>query len=110
VIGSPAVAKVKDAPLQVFIGSYDNFLYAYEAESGEQRWRYNVKGPIPGTPTVVGTTVYTSSFKTQEMVGVDAKSGERVYRFSSPGYTPMISDGQRLYLIGYESVRGLEPK
>ena len=74
------------------------------------RWRYNVGGPIPGTPTVIGSTVYTSSFKTQEMVGVDAKSGKGVYRFAAPGYTPMISDGQHLFLIGYQSIRGLEPK
>lgn len=110
VIGSPAVAKVKGAPLTVYIGSYDKYLYAFEAQTGDVRWRYNVEGPIPGTPTVVGTTVYTSSFKTQETVGLDAKSGKRVYRFAAPGYTPMISDGEHLYLIGYESVRGLEPK
>jgi outer membrane protein assembly factor BamB len=110
VIGSPAVAKVKGAPLTVYVGSYDNNLYAFEASSGNVRWRYNVGGPIPGTPTVIGSTVYTSSFKTQEMVGVDAKSGKRVYRFAAPGYTPMISDGQHLFLIGYQSIRGLEPK
>jgi outer membrane protein assembly factor BamB len=110
VIGSPAVAKVRGAPLTVYVGSYDNYLYAFEAASGDVRWRYDVKGPIPGTPTVVGNTVYTSSFKTQETVGVNAKSGKRVYRFSAPGYTPMISDGERLFLIGYESVRGLEPQ
>jgi hypothetical protein len=26
------------------------------------------------------------------------------------GYTPMVSDGRRLYLIGYYDLVGLEPK
>lgn len=77
---------------------------------GKQRWAYKVGGAIPGTPTVVGTTVYSSSFKAQQAVGVSAKSGERVFRFAAPGYTPMISDGERLYLIGYESIHAFEPK
>jgi outer membrane protein assembly factor BamB len=110
VIGSPALAKVAGTPLTAYIGSYDRYLYAFDAADGDVRWRYDVKGPIPGTPTVIGTTVYTSSFKTQEMVGVSAKSGREVFHFAAPGYTPMISDGQRLFLIGYESVRALEPK
>lgn len=40
---------------------------------------------------------------------MSAKSGERVFRFAAPGYTPMISDGERLFLIGYESIRAFEP-
>lgn len=109
IIGSPAAAKVPGTPLSVYIGNYDGTLFAFEAAGGKQRWRYDVGGPIPGTPTVVGTTVYTSSFRTQEADGVSAKTGERIWRFAAPGYTPMISDGERLYLTGYESIRALEP-
>lgn len=109
IIGSPAVAKVEGTPLSVYIGNYAGTLYALEADGGRQRWTYDVGGAIPGTATVVGTTVYTSSFKAQEAVGVSAKSGQRVFRFAAPGYTPMISDGERLYLVGYESIRAFEP-
>ena len=109
IIGSPAVAKVPKTPLSVYIGNSAGTLYAFEAAGGHQRWRYEVGGPIPGTPTVIGKTVYTSSFRTQEAVGVEAKTGKKVFRFAAPGYTPMISDGERLYLVGYESLRALEP-
>ncbi len=110
IIGSPAVAKVRGTPLSVYIGNYAGTLYAFEAAGGKPRWTYKVGGAIPGTPSVIGTTVYTSSFQTQEAVGVEAKSGKKVWRFAAPGYTPMISDGERLYLIGYESLRALEPQ
>ena len=43
-------------------------------------------------------------------VGYDTKTHERVFRYPSPGYTPMISDGVRLFLVGYESVHAFEPK
>jgi outer membrane protein assembly factor BamB len=110
IIGSPAVAKPKGGPLSVYIGNYAGTLYAFKAVGGGQRWKFNVGGAIPGTPTVIGNTVYTSSFHTQNAVGVDASSGKKVFRFAAPGYTPMISDGERMYLIGYESLRALEPK
>jgi outer membrane protein assembly factor BamB len=110
IIGSPAVAKSNGVPLSVYIGNYAGTLYAFKASGGAQRWKYDVGGAIPGTPTVVGTTVYTSSFHTQEALGIDTDSGKKVFRFAAPGYTPMISDGQRLYLTGYESLRALEPR
>ena len=43
-------------------------------------------------------------------LGYATKSGKKVWHFAAPGYTPMISDGQRLFLVGYESLRALEPK
>ena len=110
IIGSPAAAKSNGVPLTVYIGNYAGTLYAFEAAGGKQRWKFEIGGAIPGTPTVVGTTVYTSSFHTQEAVGLDTKSGDKVFHFAAPGYTPMISDGERLYLTGYESLRALEPK
>jgi outer membrane protein assembly factor BamB len=109
IIGSPAVAKSSGVPLTVYIGNYAGTLYAFKAAGGQQRWKRNVGGAIPGTPTVVGDTVYTSSFHTQQAVGYATKSGKKVWHFAAPGYTPMISDGQRLFLVGYESLRALEP-
>ena len=110
IIGSPAAAKTNGTPLTVYIGNYAGTLYAFKAAGGGQRWKVNVGGAIPGTPTVVGNTVYTSSFHTQEATGYDTKSGDKVFHFAAPGYTPMISDGQHVFLVGYESLRALEPK
>ncbi|MGK2931924.1 MAG: PQQ-binding-like beta-propeller repeat protein, partial [Solirubrobacterales bacterium] len=110
IYGSPALEKVPGTPLTVYIGSYDSNLYALNAATGNKEWSYDVGGPVPGTATVVGHTVYTSSFKTAESIGIDVKSHKETFSYDSPGYTPMISDGKNLYLIGYYTVHGFEPK
>jgi outer membrane protein assembly factor BamB len=109
IYGSPAVARVPGTPPSVYIGSYDEHLYALDARSGKQRWRYNVGGPVPGTSTVIGHTVYASSFKTRETIGVDARTHRKTFELKQAGYTPMVSDGRRLYLIGYYELIGLQP-
>lgn len=110
VYGSPAVASTSLSPLTVFIGSYDHRLYALDGRTGKKLWSYDVGGEIPGTPTVIGDTVYTSSFATAETFGVDIASKKRVFRFPSPGYTPMISDGRNLYLAGYFTLHKFVPR
>jgi putative pyrroloquinoline-quinone binding quinoprotein len=110
VYGSPAVAKVPGTPPTVYIGSYDEHLYALDALSGRERWRFDVGGPVPGTATVIGHTVYTSSFKTREATGIDVHTHRRTFQLREAGYTPAVSDGRRLYLIGYFELIGLEPK
>ena len=109
VYGSPAVAQVPGTPPTVYIGSYDEHFYALDARSGEQRWRHPVGGPVPGTATVIGDTVYTSSFKTRETIGIDVHTHRRTFRLRQAGYTPVVSDGRRLYLIGYYELIGLAP-
>ncbi len=109
VYGSPAVAKVPGTPPTVYIGSYDEHFYALDALSGKQRWRYDVGGPVPGTATVIGHTAYTSSFKTREAIGIDVRTHRRTFQMRQAGYTPMVSDGRRLFLIGYYELIGLQP-
>jgi outer membrane protein assembly factor BamB len=109
VYGSPAVAKVPGTPPTVYIGSYDEHFYALDAGTGRQRWRYDVDGPVPGTATVIGHTVYTSSFKTREAIGIDVRTQKKTFQLRQAGYTPVVSDGRRLYLIGYYDLIGLEP-
>jgi len=111
VYGSPAVADVPGtAGPTVYIGSYDKHLYAIDALEGKVRWRYDVGGEVPGTAVVVGHTVYTSSFDTGKSIGVDVRTRKKVFSFASPGYTPMVSDGKSLYLVGYYSVHRFDPK
>jgi outer membrane protein assembly factor BamB len=107
--GSPAVADVPGTPPSVYIGAENGRFFALDARTGKPRWTYDVRGPIPGTATVIGHTVYTSSFKTQETTGLDARTGTRVFHIKQAGYTPMVSDGKRLYLVGYYDLIGLEP-
>lgn len=110
VYGSPAIATGPGLPPTVYIGSYDSHLYALDARTGRRRWRFDVGGPIPGTATVIGHTVYTSSFKTGKSIGVDVRTHRKTFSFDSPGYTPMISDGRNLYLVGYFTLHALRPR
>jgi outer membrane protein assembly factor BamB len=111
VYGSPAVADVPGTPgSTVYIGSYDHRLYAIDALSGKVRWRFDVGGSVPGTAVVIGHTVYTSSFATQKSIGIDVRSHKKVFSYGSPGYTPMVSDGRSLYLVGYYSLHRFDPK
>lgn len=110
IYGSPAVAQIDGLGPTVFIGSYDHRLYALDAESGAKRWSFDVGGQIPGTPTVVGDTVYTSSFETKKTTGLDAKTGKPVFHWGSAGYTPLISDGEYAYLTGFQTVWAFDAK
>ncbi|HEV7615114.1 MAG TPA: PQQ-binding-like beta-propeller repeat protein [Solirubrobacterales bacterium] len=109
VYGSPAAARVPGTPPSVYIGSENGRLYALGALDGKPRWHYAVGGAIPGTATVIGHTVYSSSFETRKTLGVDARSGRKNFELGQAGYTPVVSDGRRLYLIGYYDLIGLEP-
>jgi outer membrane protein assembly factor BamB len=110
VYGSPAVAQVPGTPPTVYIGAENGRFFALDARTGKVRWQKDIGGPIPGTAVVIGHTVYTSSFETQETSGFDVRSHKRTFHLEDAGYTPMVSDGKRLYLIGYYDLIGLEPK
>jgi outer membrane protein assembly factor BamB len=109
IYGSPAVARVPGTPPSVYIGGYDEHLYALDASDGKPRWRYDVGGPVPGTAVVIGHTVYTSSFKTREAIGIDVRTHHKTFSLRQAGYTPIVSDGRRLFVIGYYELVGLEP-
>src|SRR5260221_6922681 len=109
IYGSPAVAHVPGTPPSVYIGSYDEHFYALDALSGKQRWRFDVGGPVPGTTVVIGHTVYTSSFKTREAIGIDVRTHRKTFSLRQAGYTPVVSDGRRLYVVGYFGLIGLKP-
>ena len=109
IYGSPAVAHVPRTPPSVYIGSYDEHFYALDALSGKPRWRFDVGGPVPGTAVVIGHTVYTSSFKTRETLGIDVRNHRKTFSLREAGYTPVVSDGRRLFAVGYFELVGLEP-
>ena len=58
---------------------------------------------------MIGNTVFSSSFKTQETIGLDVHTHKRNFDLDEAGYTPVVSDGHRLFLVGYYTVVGLEP-
>jgi outer membrane protein assembly factor BamB len=109
VYGSPAVAQVPGTPPTVYIGAENGRFFALDAATGKVEWRRDVGGPIPGTAVVIGRTVYTSSFKTGKTTGYDVVTNRKVFELNQAGYTPVVSDGRRVYLVGYYVVVGLEP-
>jgi outer membrane protein assembly factor BamB len=109
VYGSPAVAQVPGTPPTVYIGSEDGRFFALDARTGKVLWTYDVGGPVPGTATVIGHTVYVSSFTTKKTIGIDVRTHKKNFELGQSGYTPMVSDGRRLILVGYYTVVGLEP-
>jgi len=110
VYGSPAVAAVPGTKPTVYIGGENGRFFALDAATGKVEWRRDVGGPIPGTAVVVGRTVYTSSFKTQKTIGYDVITHRKTFEIGQAGYTPVVSDGKRLYLVGYYVLVGLDPK
>ena len=83
-------------------------LFALHASNGKERWHADVGGPIPGTASVIGNTVFSSSFKTRQSVGYDVHTHKRDFTLHSAGYSPVVSDGHRLYVAGYYTFYGLE--
>jgi outer membrane protein assembly factor BamB len=109
VYGSPALAQVPGTPATVYIGAENGRFFALDASTGKPEWSYDVGGPIPGTATVIGHTVYTSSFKTGKTIGLDVATHKKTFELKQAGYTPVVSDGKRLFLVGYYVLVGLEP-
>jgi outer membrane protein assembly factor BamB len=109
IYGSPAAARVPGTPPTIYIGSENSRFYAIDARTGRLRWHYDVGGPVPGTAVVIDHTVYTSSFRTHDAIGIDVRTHRKVFQLDSAGYTPAVSDGRHLYLVGYFALYGLEP-
>jgi outer membrane protein assembly factor BamB len=109
VYGSPAVAHVPDGDPTVYIGSYDGKLYALNAENGDERWTKQTEGKISGGTVVIGDMVFYSTLdKTTTAVG--ARTGQFLWRTHRGAFNPVVSDGKRIYLIGYSSLFALTPK
>lgn len=110
IYGSPAAANIAGAGPIVYTGSYDHRLYALDAATGTRLWSYDVGGQVPGTPTVIGNTVYTSSFQTKKTTGLDAATGKPTFTWGSAGYEPVVSDGKAAYLSGFQTVWAFNAK
>ena len=106
----------------VYVGSYDGNVYAFDAATGDLRWRHSSPGSIHGAPTVLGGLVYFSTCGTcgshgsryakrgpRTTFALDARTGKLVWTFPDGRYSPIVTDGQRVYLTGDTRVYGLVP-
>jgi outer membrane protein assembly factor BamB len=105
----PTVASTQHSPPTVFIGSFDGNVYALDAKDGSLRWSRSAGGQVIGSLSAVGDIVYVAEFTNKTTTGFMMRSGRRVFHYPKGTYTPVISDGRRLYLTGYSSITALEP-
>jgi outer membrane protein assembly factor BamB len=105
----PAVANTRHSPPTVFIGSFDGNVYALDAKDGSVRWTRSAGGQVIGSLSAVGDIVYAAEFTNKTTSGFMMRSGRRAFRYPKGTYTPVISDGRRLYLTGYSSITALQP-
>ncbi|MGN6586534.1 MAG: outer membrane protein assembly factor BamB family protein [Solirubrobacterales bacterium] len=105
----PVVANTRHSPPTVFIGSFDGNVYALDAKDGSLRWSRSAGGQVVGSLSAVGDIVYVAEFTNKTTSGFMMRSGKRVFHYPKGTYTPVISDGRRIYLTGYSSITALEP-
>jgi outer membrane protein assembly factor BamB len=105
----PAVARTRHTGPTVYIGSFDGNVYALNAKSGEPRWIRSAGGSVIGSLTAVGEIVYAAEFDGTSTTGYTMKGGHPVFHYPRGTYTPVVSDGRRIYLVGYSSITALQP-
>ncbi|HET8639652.1 MAG TPA: PQQ-binding-like beta-propeller repeat protein [Solirubrobacterales bacterium] len=105
----PAVASTQHSPPTVYIGSFDGNIYALDAKDGSVRWSRSAGGQVVGSLSAVGNIVYVAEFSNETTSGYMMRSGRKVFSYPRGTYTPVISDGRRIYLTGYSSITALQP-
>jgi outer membrane protein assembly factor BamB len=93
----------------VYFGSHDRTAYALDAKSGKLIWEASPGGQVSGPATVIGDVVYMSTFSGNATVGFDLGTGRRVFKFDAGEYGPVVSDGERLFLVGGSEVLAYRP-
>ena len=82
---SPVAAVVADRP-SVFVGCYDNNVYAMDATTGRKLWRYTTGGGVFATPALarIGDRAYLYVASTDRVIhALDAQTGEDRWRFET---------------------------
>lgn len=109
VYSGPTVASTRHTAPTVYIGSFDGNVYALNAKNGETRWERSAGGQVVGSLSAVGDVVYVAEFTNGSTNGYMMKSGRQVFHYKTGTYTPVISDGRRIFLVGYSSINALQP-
>ncbi|HEY1564312.1 MAG TPA: PQQ-binding-like beta-propeller repeat protein [Gaiellaceae bacterium] len=104
VYGSPALWRGR-----VFVGSYSDTFYAFDAATGAVLWTFPANGPISGSATVVDGIVYFATLH-RRTYGLDARTGKQVWTYPDGAFTPVVTDGHRLYMVGWGKVYAFSPR
>jgi outer membrane protein assembly factor BamB/tRNA A-37 threonylcarbamoyl transferase component Bud32 len=99
----------------LYIGCYDNNLYALDAKTGEFQWKYATEGGISGRPSISDGMVFIGS-EDARLYGLSATRGGLIWSYyaegaihSSPtladGHVFVGSDDRRLHVVSQTSGR-----
>ena len=110
VYSSPAVTTAPGLGPTIYLGSYNGTFYALNARSGRVAWKYNTHGRISGSATIVGNVVYFADLGEHRTYGLGISTGRVVFEKDSGAFDPVISDGQDIYLTGYDALFALAPR
>lgn len=101
--------EIRGSPLvmngTVYIGCYDNNLYALDAKTGEFKWKFATEGGIPTTPASDGELIYIASEDTR-LYAVSAEKGQQAWIYYAGGpirSSPVISEGH--IFVGSDDAR-----
>jgi len=100
--GGGAFASPSIANGFIYVGTEDGHLYAYDADTGEQRWVIN-SGTVRGTPAVLGTNLFFGSCD-GKLYAVNVETGKEVWNFTTFTFGGMILsspavDNERVFLV-----------
>ena len=109
VYASAAVQDVPGLGPTVYVGSYDGNMYAFDARSGAIRWTYNAGGKISGSATIVAGVLYFSDLGSRTTIGLDVRTGRKVFSFPDGAFNPVIADPGAIYLSGYSMIYQMLP-
>src|SRR5207248_6779289 len=110
VYASPAVDDIPGVGPTVYEGSYDGTFYAFNARSGSIRWTRRAGGKISGSATILGNIVYFSNLRSRTTIGLNARTGKRVFSFPDGAFNPIVADHSTVYLTGYSKLYQLIPR
>ena len=58
---------------------------------------------------MIGDIVYYADLGNKRTIGLDARTGRKVFEHERGSYNPVVSDGETIYLTGYHAMYGLVP-
>jgi outer membrane protein assembly factor BamB len=107
----------------VYVGTWDGYFVAVDAVTGDVRWRFDAPSTISGAPTVLSGLVYFAScgrcgvggsrrveLGPRRTFALNARNGDVVWTFFDGKYSPIVSDGRRVYLTGKNRIYALIPR
>jgi outer membrane protein assembly factor BamB len=79
----------------VYVGSNDRYLYALDATTGTERWKFTAGDRMYSTPAVSGGVVYVGS-DDDYLYALDATTGTERWKFKTSNHvlsSPAVSGG-----------------